>query len=106
MAATNASIRIREVSARGETEECHYLLNAWRESPLFGGRERDAPTGIDVMTSVSETHVPDAVYDPPRQHFSEMELANPTLCVAAINAWNRIAISLRAVPSRHWKGRN
>jgi hypothetical protein len=46
---------------------------------------------------VAKTHVPNAVYDQARQHFSETELVNLTLCVAAINAWNRIVISFRAV---------
>jgi len=32
---------------------------------------------------------------------SETELVNLTLCVAAINAWNRIAISFRAVHPSH-----
>ena len=35
---------------------------------------------------------------------SETELVNLTLCVAVINAWNRIAISFRAVHPTHWKG--
>jgi len=53
---------------------------------------------------VSETHVPDAVYDEARQHFSETELVKLTLCIAAINAWNRVAIGFRAVHPMHWKG--
>jgi alkylhydroperoxidase family enzyme len=56
------------------------------------------------VTLVSETHVPDAVFDQARQHFSETELVTLTLCVAAINAWNRIAISFRSVHPTHWKG--
>ena len=53
---------------------------------------------------VSETHVPDRVYEQAREQFSEAELVNLTLCVAAINAWNRIAISFRAVHPTKWKG--
>ena len=56
------------------------------------------------MTLVSDNHVPNAVYDQARQHFSETELVNLTLCVAAINPWNRIALSFRAVHPTHWKG--
>jgi hypothetical protein len=48
--------------------------------------------------------LPDGVYYQARQHFSETELVNLTLCVAAINAWNRIAIGFRAVHPTHWKG--
>ena len=33
-----------------------------------------------------------------RPHFSDRELADLTLAVAAINAWNRLSISARLVP--------
>jgi alkylhydroperoxidase family enzyme len=42
--------------------------------------------------------------DQARQNFSETELVKLTLRIAAINAWNRIAISFRAVHPTHWKG--
>jgi len=38
------------------------------------------------VTLVSETHVPDAVYDQAHQHFSETEMVNLTLCLAAIGS--------------------
>jgi AhpD family alkylhydroperoxidase len=90
-----------EARTRGETEERLYLLDAWHESPLYSERERAALAWTEAVTLVSQTHVPDAVYDQARQHFSETELVNLTLCVAAINAWNRIAISFRSVHPIH-----
>ncbi len=90
--------------ARGETEERLYPLDAWHESPLYSERERAAPAWTEAVTLVLDTHVPDVVYDQARRHFSETELVNLTLCVAAINAWNRIAISFRAIHPVHWKG--
>ncbi len=50
------------------------------------------------MTLISETHAPDDVYEAVRAHFSEAETVNLTMLIATINAWNRIAISFRAVP--------
>ena len=50
------------------------------------------------MTLVSETHVPDDVYEAVRAQFSEAETVNLTMLVATINAWNRIAISFRTIP--------
>jgi alkylhydroperoxidase family enzyme len=50
------------------------------------------------VTSISETHAPDNVYDEVRKHFSEEETVNLTMLVGTINAWNRIAISFRSVP--------
>jgi alkylhydroperoxidase family enzyme len=42
--------------------------------------------------------VPDSVYEAVKPHFSEQELADLTLAVVTINAWNRIAIASRTVP--------
>jgi alkylhydroperoxidase family enzyme len=57
-----------------------------------------------AVTLLSEIDVPDRVYDQAREQFSEAERVKLTLCVAAINAWNRIAISFRAVHPTNWKG--
>src|SRR3546814_9983047 len=74
-----------------------YLLDAWRESPLYTERERAALAWTEAVTQVSQTHVPDAVYEAVRQQFAEDELVKLTVLVGTINAWNRIAISFRAV---------
>ncbi len=87
----------RDARARGESEERLYLLDAWRESPLYTDRERAALAWTEAVTLVSQTHVPDAVYDEVRKHFAEDELVKLTMVVATINAWNRIAISFRSV---------
>ena len=87
----------RDARARGETEERLYLLDAWHESPLYSDRERAALAWTDAVTLVSQTHVPDTVYEEVRRHFTEEELVNLTLLVATINAWNRIAISFRSL---------
>ncbi len=87
----------RDARAHGETEERLYLLNAWRESPLYTERERAVLAWTEAVTLVSQTHVPDAVYDEVRTQFGEAELVKLTLLVATINAWNRIAISFRSV---------
>ena len=36
-----------------------------------------------------------------RKHFSEKEMADLTLAIATINAWNRLAISARATPGTY-----
>ena len=87
----------RDARAEGESEERLYLLDAWRESPLYTERERAALAWTEAVTLVSETHVPDDVYEEVRRHFAEDELVKLTLLVATINAWNRMAISFRSV---------
>src|SRR5215475_8493897 len=78
----------REARHHGETEERLYLLDAWRESPLYSDRERAALAWTDAVTRVAETHVPDSVYETVRAQFPEDELVKLTLLVSTINAWN------------------
>jgi AhpD family alkylhydroperoxidase len=81
----------------GETEQRLYLLNAWRESPLYTERERAALRWTEALTLISETHAPDEDYEAMRAQFSESEAVNLTVLIGAINAWNRVAIGFRAL---------
>jgi AhpD family alkylhydroperoxidase len=91
----------KDARARGETEQRLYALSAWRETPFYTDRERAALAWTEAVTLVSETHVPDDVYELAREQFSEQELANLTLAIIAINGWNRLAISFRTVPGTY-----
>jgi alkylhydroperoxidase family enzyme len=51
------------------------------------------------VTLISKTHAPDDLYEAVRAQFSDVETVNLTMLIEAINAWNRIAISFRAVPN-------
>jgi AhpD family alkylhydroperoxidase len=82
---------------RGETEQRLYLLNAWRDSPLYTDRERAALAWTEAVTLVSQTHAPGDIYEVVRANFSEAETVNLTMLIATINAWNRLAVSFRAV---------
>jgi AhpD family alkylhydroperoxidase len=87
----------RDARAHGETEERLYLLDAWRESPLYSDRERAALAWTEALTHISETHAPDDVYEEVRRHFSEVETVNLTMLIGMINLWNRLAISMRSI---------
>jgi AhpD family alkylhydroperoxidase len=78
-------------------EQRLYLLNAWRVSPLYTDRERAALAWTDAVTLISDTHAPDDLYEAVRARFSEAEIVNLTMLIATTNAWNRLAISFRAV---------
>jgi alkylhydroperoxidase family enzyme len=43
----------------------------------------------------------DAAYDDARAQFNEKELADLTLAIAAINAWNRLSIAARLAPGTY-----
>jgi AhpD family alkylhydroperoxidase len=93
----------KDARALGETEQRIYALNAWRETPFFTDRERAALAWTEAVTHVSRG-VSDEVYDEARRHFSEQELVDLTWAVAAINAWNRLAISFRPVAGTYQVG--
>jgi AhpD family alkylhydroperoxidase len=91
----------KDARALGETEQRLYELDAWRETPFYTDRERAALAWTEALTLVSQTHVPDEVYEEVRKQFNEKEIVDLTLAVAAINSWNRLAIALRAVPGHY-----
>jgi AhpD family alkylhydroperoxidase len=91
----------KDARAAGETEQRLYLLDAWREAPFYSDRERAALAWTEAVTLVSETHVPDEVFQQARAQFSDTELANLTLAIVAINGWNRLSIAFRAVPGAY-----
>ena len=91
----------KDARALGETEQRLYELDAWRETPFYTERERAALAWIEAITLVSQTHVPDAVYEEARRQFSEKEIVDLTFVASTINAWNRLAIALRAVPGHY-----
>ena len=90
-----------DARACGETEQRLYALDAWRETPFYDDRERAALAWIEAITLVAQTHVPDSVYDEVRKQFTEQQIVDLTYVAAPINAWNRLAVSLRAMPGHY-----
>jgi alkylhydroperoxidase family enzyme len=91
----------KDARAGGDTEMRLYALNAWRETPFFTPRERAALAWTESLTLISENHAPEEIYDATRKEFSEQELVDLTYAIATINAWNRLAIAMRAVPGEY-----
>lgn len=58
-------------------------------------RERAALALTDSITLIAETHVPADVFEEAASHFDNEELASLIWQIAAINAWNRVAVATR-----------
>jgi len=91
----------KDLEALGETAQRRYSLDAWRECPYYSERERAALAWAEAVTRIGDGHAPDAVYDEARAQFSDRELCDLTLAVAAMNAWNRISIAGRLAPGEY-----
>jgi AhpD family alkylhydroperoxidase len=83
----------------GETDRRLATVVVWRETPFFTDRERAALEWTEALTLVSQDHVPDAVWQAVKPHFTDEEIVDLTLLVSAINSWNRFAISFRKMPA-------
>jgi AhpD family alkylhydroperoxidase len=90
-------VHAKDARKAGETEQRLYLLNAWRESPLYSPAERAALAWTEALTNVSQTHAPDADFEALRPHFSDKEIVDLTYLVGMINLWNRLAVGMRYV---------
>jgi AhpD family alkylhydroperoxidase len=91
----------KDLRSLGESEQRLYGLDAWAESPYYTERERAALLWTEAVTNIRDGHVPDEVYERVRTLFPEKELAELTLAIATINAWNRLVITARVVPGAY-----
>jgi AhpD family alkylhydroperoxidase len=91
----------KDLRSIGEEEQRLYGLDAWEESPYYSARERAALAWTEAVTMIRDGHVPDEVYEEAAKQFTEKELADLTLAVATINAWNRLSIAARTVPGTY-----
>jgi AhpD family alkylhydroperoxidase len=91
----------KDLRAAGETEQRLYGLDAWRESPYYSERERAALQWSEAVTRITEGRVPDEVFEEAHRHFDDAALANLTLCLVAINGWNRLNIAFRTKPGTY-----
>jgi AhpD family alkylhydroperoxidase len=90
----------RELLAEGLKIEKLVLVPAWREGgTLFDETERAALAWAETVTRVAETTVPDSEYEAAAAVFERRQLADLTIAIGLMNAYNRMAISFRAPPA-------
>lgn len=89
----------RDLIKKGVKVEKLALVQAWHEAgSLFSDREKAALAWAESVTRVADTHVPDDAFAAAAAVFSEKELADLTMAISLMNAFNRLAISFRRVP--------
>ncbi len=82
----------------GLEEQRLHLLAAWREAPGFGAAERAALAWAEALTRLPEGAVLDAAYEQACAQFTVAQIAELSLAVAEINAWNRLMLAARTPP--------
>lgn len=87
--------------ALGETDERLDSLAGWRDATCYTDRERAALAWAEAVTLVAGARAPVRIFDEMCLHFSEKEICDLTLAIAAINAWNRLSITDRLVTGEY-----
>jgi AhpD family alkylhydroperoxidase len=90
----------RDLLKGGMPAEKLALVPVWFEADdLFSERERAALAWAETVTRVADTHIPDDAYAAAKSVFSDKELADLTIAIGLMNAYNRMAIGFRTAPS-------
>jgi AhpD family alkylhydroperoxidase len=75
------------------------LVAAWRDAGgIFDEQERAALAWAEAVTRLGDRGVPDSAYEAAAAVFSDKQLADLTIAIGLMNAYNRMAISFRATP--------
>ena len=78
----------------GESDARLHMVAAWRHARSLTPRERAALRWCEMLTGLALAPATDEPLAELREHFSDPEIVTLTWAVAAINAWNRIAVPL------------
>lgn len=69
----------------------------WRESRFFDAREGAALAWAEALAHLPGGVRSEATYQTLTEHFDEYEIAELTMAIATINAWNRLGVGLQPV---------
>ncbi|HEU5024533.1 MAG TPA: carboxymuconolactone decarboxylase family protein [Spirillospora sp.] len=94
-----ADMHAYDAKKAGETDERLWSVATWRESPYFTDEERAALALTEAATRIADNPagVPDDVWDEAADVYDEQSLLSLIMCIAAINAWNRINVTTRQI---------
>ncbi|HKM98521.1 MAG TPA: carboxymuconolactone decarboxylase family protein [Buttiauxella sp.] len=70
-------------------------LAGWKVSHHFSDKERAALAWAEAITLITEGGAEDAVYQPLLQFFTAQEISDLTFTASLMNAFNRLAVSMR-----------
>ena len=88
-------MHVRDARKAGESEMRIFLLDAWRESPLFTARERAAMGWTEALTRLGDEHGRDRAYEAVAREFIPEEQVKLTLMITAINSFNRLNVGFK-----------
>ncbi|WP_188456482.1 carboxymuconolactone decarboxylase family protein [Virgibacillus oceani] len=91
----------KDARANGENEQRIYCLDAWKETDFYTDRERAALSLTEAITQISTIPITDQLFNKVKVQFNEKDFVDLVYVINTINSWNRLAITMRAVPGKY-----
>lgn len=79
----------------GESTARLDMLAGWRVATVYTERERAALAWAEAVTHIDTSGTEDAVFEPLKAHFTDAEISDLTFAISLMNAFNRLAVSMR-----------
>jgi AhpD family alkylhydroperoxidase len=92
-------LHARDAERHGISTRQMLLVSTWREVDLFSDRQRAALRWAELLTRIGDGHPEDRDYEEVKAQFSDREMADLTLAIGVMNAYNRIAIGFGRTPA-------
>ena len=92
------ALHTRELEAAGETGDRVSGLPAWRDAPWYSERERAALEWTEALTGIATHRPDDALFERVKAHFTDREMAELSLAIATINAYNIFNVGFATPP--------
>jgi AhpD family alkylhydroperoxidase len=93
------AVHSRHLLKQGLAPEVLAMVQVWAEAgTMFSSVESAALAWAESVTRVATTNVPQADFDAARAVFDDADLAELTIAIGLMNAFNRLAISFRTPP--------
>lgn len=90
----------------GEQAQRLYSVSAFEETGYYSSEERAILKWTRAVTLPSETHDTQELFDQLSEFFSKEVIANITMTIIQINAWNRLAKSFGFEPGSYEVGKH
>ncbi|MFA3762138.1 carboxymuconolactone decarboxylase family protein [Yersinia sp. 2466 StPb PI] len=71
------------------------VIAGWRLSNAFTEAERAALDWAEAVTYITTSGTPDNIFAALKVHFTDAEISDLTFAISIMNAFNRLAVSLR-----------
>lgn len=98
-------MHVHDALTAGESAQRLHVVATWRHaSHLFSKSEQSALAWTELMTACADASAADyaqrdSTLESLRQSFTEKQIVDLTIAIAAINAWNRLAVGMGREPA-------